>query len=53
MEGKVVDNKLLLDGYIYVKSRSQKGRTYWDCRRLRRRECTARAVTTDADYAFK
>lgn len=42
---KIVDKKLLLDGYIYLKSKTHKGKTYWDCKRVRQRECTARAIT--------
>lgn len=49
MDAKVVDKKLLLEGFIYLKSKSQKNKTYWDCKRLRAGECKARAITTDPD----
>ena len=42
-----IGNKLHVEGYIYVKCRTRKGRTYWDCRRVRRGECRARAITDD------
>lgn len=43
---KIIDKKLLLDGFVYLRSRPRGPKTYWDCNRLRRGECTARAVTT-------
>lgn len=45
-EPKIVGRKLHLDGHLYVKSREGNSKTYWDCRRIRRRECKARAITT-------
>lgn len=36
-----------VDGHIYVKCRTRKGRTYWDCRRVRSGSCRARAITDD------
>lgn len=44
-EPKVVGTKLLVDGFVYVRSRVRDSKTYWDCRRLRSRECRARAVS--------
>ena len=38
---------MYLVGYIYLQSRVTKGRVYWDCKKLRGGECTARAVTSD------
>ena len=43
----ILDNKMYLGGYIYLRSRVAKGRVYWDCRKLRGGECKARAVTSD------
>lgn len=49
MAPRVIDKKLHLDGYMYVRSRTAKGRVYWDCRLLRGRTCTARAITSDPE----
>lgn len=47
MEPKIVDKKLLYQGYIFLRSgKSQPNKpTYWACRRLRSKTCKARAVT--------
>lgn len=37
--------KLLFEGYVYLRSRQANGKTYWDCNRLRKKECKARAIT--------
>lgn len=42
---KLVGSKLVINGFTYVKSRQRGRRIYWDCQKLRMRECTARAVT--------
>ena len=47
MAPEVVDEKLHLDGFIYLQSRAAIGRVYWDCRLVRGKQCTARAVTND------
>ena len=47
MAPTIEGNKLLLDGFVYYRSRRAKGRQYWDCNRVRAKECTARAVTND------
>lgn len=44
---RIIDKKLCLDGYVYLRSRRAKGKTYWDCRRVRSGECNARAITND------
>lgn len=44
---KVVGKKLVIDGYSYVKSRERKNKVYWDCQKVRARECSARAITLD------
>jgi len=44
---EIKDKKLFVDGYAYVRSRSAKGRIYWDCRLVRLKECTARAITNE------
>ena len=46
MNAKVVGNHLHVDGYVYVRSRETAGKIYWDCNRVRRRECRARAIST-------
>lgn len=42
---EISGNKLLLDGYVYVRSRARGDRVYWDCQRTKRKECQGRAVT--------
>lgn len=39
--------KLLFDGHIYYRRDSNKGRTYWNCRR--KEECKATAITQTVD----
>lgn len=53
MEGKIIGNKLVLDGFIYLKSFAKNGKVYWDCRLLRGRQCKSRVVTTDPDERGK
>ena len=38
------ENNLFVDGFIYVRFRTQKGQTYWTAK-----ECKARAITNDAN----
>lgn len=43
---EIVGKKLLLGGFIYVRSKqSTNGNFYWDCQKVRRGECKARAIT--------
>ena len=44
---KIENNKLIIDGFVYVKSRTSKDhdKIYWDCRKVRSKECRARAIT--------
>ena len=42
---KIVE-KLLSHGYVSLKSKYEKNKTYRECRRLRKKECRARAITT-------
>lgn len=39
--------QMTLDGYVYQKALTKEGRTYWVCRLVKRKECKARAITTD------
>lgn len=42
--------KLLLNGFVYYKTRKYKDRTYWECRRMKQnKECNARAITTQSN----
>ncbi|CAG7786002.1 unnamed protein product, partial [Allacma fusca] len=43
----ISDGKLLLQGYVYVKSKKSPDvtKTYWDCRRVRLQEGKSRAIT--------
>ena len=46
---QIVGTKLFLDGFMYLKSKSSKGKVYWDYHLLRKKECTARAITADTE----
>lgn len=46
MNPKVVGGHLHVDGHVYVRSRTAAGKMYWDCHKVRRRECRARAIST-------
>lgn len=48
MVAKIVDGKLHVAGYVYYKSKAQRGRIYWECRLVKQKQCTARAISTDA-----
>lgn len=37
--------RLLMDGFVYVRSYQDGNKTYWDCYKLRKHECSARAIT--------
>lgn len=43
---KIIGKKLLYEGFIYLRSKKRGAKTYWDCNRLRRGQCSARAITT-------
>lgn len=44
--GQLVGKKLIIGGYIYVRSKpSKNNQFYWDCQLVRRKECKARAIT--------
>jgi hypothetical protein len=47
MEPEVSDKQLFLGGYAYQRDRISNRRAYWVCKRMYRRECTARAITSD------
>ena len=47
MEVKVVDGKLHVAGYVYYKSKAKGARIYWECRLVKQKECTARAISSD------
>lgn len=49
MTGRIVDGKLHVAGYVYYKSKTRGGRTYWECRLVKQKQCTARAISTDVD----
>ena len=44
---KIIKEKLLLDGYVYLRSWSTKDRVYWDCRNVRSGIRPARAITNN------
>lgn len=41
----ISERRLDIDGYLYTRSFVRKNSTYWDCLKLRDKECSARAVT--------
>jgi len=41
------ETKLVNGGFIYVRSKLPvNGKTYWECQKVRRKECKARIITT-------
>ena len=46
---KIVEKKLFLDGFIFLRSKVENGKIYWDCQRVRAKECKVRAITTEPD----
>lgn len=41
------ETKLVYGGFIYVRSKLPvNGQTYWECQKVRRKECKARIITT-------
>lgn len=40
------EKRLDIDGFMYVFSFDRKASTYWDCSKVRNKECKARAVTS-------
>lgn len=41
--------RLFLDGYLCVRTKVEiQNRTYWDCQKVRYKECKARAITVTA-----
>ena len=42
---RLSERRLHIGGHLYVRSFERNEKTYWDCIRLRDKECTARAVT--------
>ncbi|KAJ8671220.1 hypothetical protein QAD02_002479 [Eretmocerus hayati] len=42
---RIEGRKLFIGGCIHVRSRSASGKTYWDCGKVCRGECKARAIT--------
>lgn len=49
MDAKIVSGKLHISGFVYYKVRSSPGRTYWQCRLGKAKECSARAVMNNFD----
>lgn len=45
MVESIVNNKLLVGGYVYLKWRIVRGKIYWDCCLLPRKVCMAYAIT--------
>ena len=45
MTSKITDGKLHVAGFIYYKSKSTSSRPYWECREVKQKQYTARAIT--------
>ena len=45
---KIVRGKLLVNGFVYVKSCRQGNKVYWDCVKVKDKECKARAILAGA-----
>lgn len=53
MPARIIDNKLHVDGYIYLQNKIVKGKVYSNCRLGRNKECSAGAITTDLGSSCK
>ena len=42
------ENRLFFDGYMYTRSKIIGSRTYWDCVKVRDKECHAREISVAA-----
>lgn len=40
------ESRLDIGGFLYYRSTQRNGKTYWDCKRVRDKQCAARAVTS-------
>ena len=46
MSAKIVDNKLLINGFVYYRGKIRGSKQHWECKRYRLdKDCTARATT--------
>lgn len=46
MSARIVDKKLVLNGFVYYRGKVRKNKQHWECKRYRlTRDCTARATT--------
>lgn len=43
---RISDHRLAIAGYLYTRALVRNGSTYWNCLKLRDKQCSARAVTT-------
>lgn len=47
---QIIGSKLLNKGFIYTRSKfGENGVEYWDCQKLRNKQCRARAVSTEVN----
>ena len=44
---EIQGKKLLLEGFVYLRSRVTEAKIYWDCSRVRSGQCSARAITNN------
>ena len=44
---KMIEKKLFMDGYVYLRSQAFKDRVYWDCRKIRIGACATPAITNN------
>ncbi len=47
MTVEIKQNQMCLEGYVCQRSRIVEKRAYWVCRKYYRKECNARAITSD------
>ncbi len=47
MTAEIKDKQMYLEGYVYQRSRITEKHAYWVCRKYYRKECNARAITSD------
>ena len=47
VQSRIVGKKLLSAGFVYLRSKIENGKIYWECQKLRHGECRVRVITID------
>lgn len=41
----ISERRLAIDGFLHIKSRDRNGKTYWNCKKVRDKECKDRTIS--------